>query len=321
VQLARRFAALRTLAEFVGTREDWIFSEGFQHAGGAVEAPELSAMRLLTADALTGDGIDNTKVVRNVALPGFHRPRDLRLYRPPVIVIRQQEDLAMAFVGNSPLGFNETIAGIKAPAKDRSELRAVFDRLVARRRQYRFLCALLGTSALTRKATALGKTDLDALPYPDNEAEMNFAFWETILQEDVLDCMLEYTRLGEKSRIAREPASDVAISAYAETFRRMLGSVYTNLQIGPPVRADNVICQPFYFGAVPGHAEVEPASVERLRGVMVAESESLRTVRIVRYYSENMMIVAKPDRLRYWIRSTAIRDADETLMDLYRDGY
>jgi hypothetical protein len=29
----------------------------------------------------------------------------------------------------------------------------------------------------------------------------------------------------------------------------------------------------------------------------------------------------KPDRLRYWIRATAVRDADETLLDLRRQGY
>ena len=49
--------------------------------------------------------------------------------------------------------------------------------------------------------------------------------------------------------------------------------------------------------------------------------ESLRTIRIVRLYHENVLFVVKPDRLRYWIRSTAIRDADDTLIDLQRQGY
>ena len=38
--------------------------------------------------------------------------------------------------------------------------------------------------------------------------------------------------------------------------------------------------------------------------------ESLRTVRVVRYYDRNVVLIVKPDRLRYWIRLTAIRDAD-----------
>jgi hypothetical protein len=321
-QLAQRFAVLPTLADFLEARKDWIFSEGFKVGNGVVPAPELSALRLLTGRAMTGDGIDESKIVETVSVPGFERPRDLRLYRPPVIVIHEHEDLAMAFVGRHAFGFDATMAGIKAPERDRAELRAVFDRLVARRRQYRFLCALLGTTALNRKATAIGKSDIDALPYPENEDQMDLAFWETVLQDDVLDGMLEYVRIGQESRIAREPASDEAVLAYAETFRRMLGSVYSNLQIASPVRAGNVVCQPFHFGTKPDPAAVDVMNAVRLHDVMFADNGGpLRTVRVLRYYAENMMIVAKPNRLRYWIRSTAIRDADETMMDLYRDGY
>jgi hypothetical protein len=49
--------------------------------------------------------------------------------------------------------------------------------------------------------------------------------------------------------------------------------------------------------------------------------QSLRTVRVVRYYEHNVILVVKPDRRRYWIPSTAIRDADDTLSDLRRQGW
>lgn len=322
VQLAKRFAALRTLAEFIETREGWIYSEGFQVASGDQAAPELSALPLLTADALTGDGIDETKIDSTVNQPGFLHPRDERLYRPPFIVIHEHESLAMAFVEDRSYGFSARFVGIKAPDRDRAQLRQVFSRLHTRRRQYRFQCALLGTSAITQKATALAKTDLDALPYPENDADLDLSFWEVILQDDVLDYMLEYVRLGQKSRLASERATDADVSAYAKTFRRMLGSVYSNLRIGSPVRSGSVLCQPFYFGAAPEPGVVDLMNVEGLQDLVISDGGGpLRTVRVLRYYAENVMVVAKPDRLRYWIRSTAIRDADETLMDLYRDGY
>ena len=322
LMLASRFAAMRTLATFAEARDEWIFSEGFQRVSGTEPAPELSVLPLLTAQALTGDGIDESRIDRTVDLPGFHRPRDLRLYRPPFIVIRQHESLAMAFVEHRSYGFDETLVGLKAPERDGAQLRQVFNRLRTRRREYQFLCALLGTVAINRKATAVAKTDLDALPYPENEAELDLTFWETILQDDVLDYMLDYARLGQQSRLARERASVAAVSAYAETFRRMLGSVYSNLRIGSPVRAGSAIAQPFYFGSAPAPGAVDLLNAEGVQSLITTDSGGpLRTVRVLRYYSENVMIVAKPDRLRYWIRSTAIRDADETLMDLFRDGY
>ena len=48
---------------------------------------------------------------------------------------------------------------------------------------------------------------------------------------------------------------------------------------------------------------------------------ALRTVRMVRFYHENVIFIVKPDRLRYWIRSTAIWDADDTLTELRQQGY
>jgi hypothetical protein len=33
------------------------------------------------------------------------------------------------------------------------------------------------------------------------------------------------------------------------------------------------------------------------------------------------MLIIKPDRLRFWIKSTAIRDADETIIALRKQGY
>jgi hypothetical protein len=46
-----------------------------------------------------------------------------------------------------------------------------------------------------------------------------------------------------------------------------------------------------------------------------------RTASVLRFYELNTIIIVKPDRLRYWIPSTALCDADETLVDLQRQGY
>ncbi len=64
-----------------------------------------------------------------------------------------------------------------------------------------------------------------------------------------------------------------------------------------------------------------PDRAELYRLIYHQEHESLRTIRILRYYDKNVLLIVKPDRLRYWIRSTAIRDADDTLIDLREQGY
>ena len=51
------------------------------------------------------------------------------------------------------------------------------------------------------------------------------------------------------------------------------------------------------------------------------KSETLRVTRIARIYDGNFVFLLKPDRLRYWLRSVALRDADETLADLRAQGF
>ena len=89
-----------------------------------------------------------------------------------------------------------------------------------------------------------------------------------------------------------------------------------------PVFLNGLTAQPFYFGERPDVSWLGQGCEDSLHRLIYDESgESLRTVRVVRYYEGNVILIVKPDRLRYWIPSTAIRDADDTLIDLRRQGW
>ena len=47
----------------------------------------------------------------------------------------------------------------------------------------------------------------------------------------------------------------------------------------------------------------------------------LNITRIARLYDGACIYLLKPDRLRYWLRSIAMRDADETLADMAEQGF
>ena len=102
----------------------------------------------------------------------------------------------------------------------------------------------------------------------------------------------------------------------------MLGSIYDNLKASTPIFWNNLICQPFYFGDSPELTWLDSDAEANLEKLIYYENhERLRTVRVFRFYDKNVLLIVKPDRLRYWIRSTAIWDADETLTHLYHQGY
>jgi hypothetical protein len=71
---------------------------------------------------------------------------------------------------------------------------------------------------------------------------------------------------------------------------------------------------------------VEWDGVAELRGRLNAllhekRGAALYVTRIARIYDRNFIFLLKPDRLRYWLRSVALRDADETMADLRTQGF
>ena len=48
---------------------------------------------------------------------------------------------------------------------------------------------------------------------------------------------------------------------------------------------------------------------------------SLAMTRIARIYDRKFVYLIKPDRERYWLKSIALRDADDLLFDLRGQGF
>ncbi len=230
--------------------------------------------------------------------------------------------MPMAFWDKGSLAYGHKIVGIHAPTEERGALIETYRFLKTRIRFYRFCGVLNGTQALVGKATAIQKQDIDKLPYPEDPSDLDLAFWEDALKEDVLNYMAKYIRLGQASDLLKKGAKPNDLQEYSSLYVRMLGSLYRNLNAHEPIFLNGIIAQPFYFGTRPDVSWLGADREESLHRLIYDESrESLRTIRVVRYYEGNVILIVKPDRLRYWIRSTAIRDADDTLVDLREQGW
>ena len=144
---------------------------------------------------------------------------------------------------------------------------------------------------------------------------------EKNLCEDVVDFTAEFVKLGQNSRLLKEQVTDVQLKRYAQVFVEMLGSVYRNLRRARSGLLDGPAFQAFCFGESSELDWPEDWSSPLREVVYTKYGDALRTVRVLRFYERNTIVLVKPDRLRYWIPSTAIRDADETLLELQEQGY
>jgi len=321
-EISRRVRSMRKLSEYV-SEGGWDYGEGFVTAtkDKRIPAPFLTGKPLLPTDALSDSGIneDMLSTVRDVL---FRSPYTATRYSAPLILIKENATLPMAFWDKGFLAYRDSIVGIHAEPSDRESLYDFYRAFQRRRRFYQFCCALHGSKGMVGRATSILKQDIDALPIPKNESELDLSFWEDALVEDVLRYMTSFIRVGQNSELLRKRASPSDLKSYADMFCRMLGSVYENLKAQAPVDLNGLVCQLFCFGDHPEATWAYEGNREIMHDLIYKQDhESLQRVRIVRFYDKNTLLVVKPDRLRYWIRSTAIRDADDTLWDLRRRGY
>ena len=324
VEMSRRLRKGGKLGEYLERmkeKRNWDYGEGFIVGNRKNPAPFLTGHRLLPSRAFGTGGIEKAKLSK-VTETHFEGPRCKDRYSAPLVLIKELDSLPMEYLDKGFLAYGSRIVGIHAPASDSAQLRKLYDFIRRNHETYRFCCLLSGTEAITGNATSIRKQDIDSLPYPECEGDLEFSFWEEAICEDVIEYMTEYIRLGQNSHVLRVAAGKRELRKYANMFVKMLGSVYDNLRAGEPKFLNGLTCQPFYFGDQPEVSWLDEDSEDELLKLIYYEnSETLRTVRVFRVYSENVILVVKPDRLRYWIRSTAIRDADETLVDLQHQGY
>lgn len=318
--VASRLRQMRTLQQFVD-EQGWLMREGFITGNKSLSAEHLTGRPLLPTTALTNNGID-TSAITIVTETMFEGPRKRELFEPPLVLIREHESLPVAYWNRGTLTFRDKIVGIHAPDGDERTHKMCFEALQRNHEFYKFAVMLNGSQALVGKATAVLKSDIASLPYPEDESELEFAFWEQALADDVLEYIADYVRLGQQSDVLLKTAGEEDLQLYASLYCRLLGSLYEGLRPGEPVFLGGLICQPFYFGDEPLVEWLDKGCEDRLATLVIDESfPSLRTYRVVRFYEENVILIVKPDRLRYWIRSTAIRDADDTFTELTQQGY
>ena len=325
--ISRRLQSMRKLGEYIKQKE-WDYGEGFIigkeiKKEGKVKrtpAPFLTGRPFLPTKAFTDTGVDETQI-KTVEETLFHTAYTESRYSLPLILIKKIDSLPIIFWDKDFIAYNHSIVGIHAPHAQ-TELREFYNTISQNHYVYRFFCTLNGTS-LVGKATTILKKDIDELPYPEDLSKFSFSFWEKALCEDTLKYLTNYVRLGQNSELLTKAANMDDLRAYSDMFIRMLKSVYDNLRASDPIFLNGLTCQLFYFGERPDSSWLSEQPEDELRKLIYDDKKykHLRTIRVLRFYSENFLLLVKPDRLRYWIRSIAIRDADETIIDLRQQGY
>jgi hypothetical protein len=320
IGMVKRLMSHRTLKQYVDENE-WISGEGFIEGTSGKPAPHLTGQPLVDIKALQTGEIARQKL-KTLTSTIFYRSGNPNLFHGPLVMLGEHESLPSAFWDGKGIAYSQRIVGIRGNNSDRPLLRNLLEVIHRHNNCFRFFVAAVSPQYLLDKATAITKGDIERIPFPVDPLDLELTFWEEAIASDVADLIAPFIRLGQNSTLLQQHANLRNVSEYSQLYCNMLRSIYDNLRASPPIFLNGLICQPFYFGKEPAIDWLGPNCEEHLNALVFDNSrESLRTIRVVRYYHENVVFIIKPDRLRYWIKSTAIRDADDTLVDLQRQGF
>lgn len=320
--LINRLKECRTLSQYAEA-QNWDYGEGFIEAkkGKRVEAPHITGRACLPSSALTEHGVDEDQI-STVDATHFKSAYTARRFSPPMLLIREHMDIPHALWTKSYLTYTQQIVGYCAPQSDMEKLRRLASWLANSEKSLKAYLALTSPRLFIQKATAVQADDVFSLPFPEGDT-FDLSSNESILVDDIVTYYRDYIRLGESSEVMQQhPLSELA--DFNAVFIDQINAIYKSRPLRPlePQSWPGVICQPFVFGKGGVDWNGADSLKDKLDGLLHdQQNSSLRVTRIARVYDGNFIFLLKPDRTRFWLRSIALRDADDTLADLRAQGF
>ncbi len=315
------------LVRMTSTR-GWVSSEGFMDVdyedyvrkcdsgNPPRDKPEHRADRLgwplLETEGLNDSGLD-TSFVKPSTIEWFLWPRDDGLFSPPHILIKELDTLPCVFRRSGDrLLFRSRMIGIAAPESDADLLQQVHDYVQSIRPYLAFFTAF-GGQFLVGRQTALLKSEVLDLPFPSS-LKLKLGVIQKAIVDDVMQFMIPLIKdTAETHAELSAAATREDVSAYAKVYAKMMQSAYPDFHSLPIQDLETGWCVAFWNGkGAAGHFGDTTALRTHLDSLLVHDKgRALRTFRIVRHFDGDAIYIVKPKARRYWLKSAAIRDADE----------
>jgi type I restriction-modification system DNA methylase subunit len=339
--LIYRLSLLPTLKGFIVSKNNWKETRGFE---GGKKLAVKNQDRII---GITENG--EPLIQRNIDIYS-DKLKDQFVYEPPFMIIDQvlgENSLPACFISKdnnftkkSKLYYNRDFIGISVPKKDETALKNVYDFIRGRKAQNQLNSQLfavcISSNCLILHETAIRKGDILSLPYcPDNEEYLQLSQTEKILQDDVLEyCIHLGKAIGKRGegRKLHKKVSKEQLEKFGKIFCDVLNPIYAksgkSWQCGNAYQTQLFTIFQLGYGTNNGlfFQMINNKLDDVIKSLIYNRSSNQGAVftRICRNYKHldgyDCVFLIKPNAIRYWLNSVALRDADETFMDLKKAG-
>ena len=185
-----------------------------------------------------------------------------------------------------------------------------------------FYLASTSAKAGIDKATVLYKNDIDNLPYPQNIEKIKLSQVEEFFAEDVINYMFDWIN-GKQDLPIFKNVSKIQLSEYQNIYCNLLNTIYEKFKPLDILETEQFIIISFYYNEIPKGYLFENNLTDTDIEILINNKigKNINITRIFKYYDDHLIYIIKPKQYRYWLKSIAVRDADDTFADLVNMRY
>ena len=339
----------RSLGEFLEEKkenEGWEFGEGYQIRDygnkteeeliteGYSKAEWITDKKTIITDSFSMYGYETKNEIENY----FWRPRKKKkkIFQPPHILIKEslgQERIPM-FFSEEYVCFQNEVFGIHAPKMQEDILIQILNSFEVSQKLLRmYLLSTSARSGINKSAFPIYSKDIKNLPYPENPEDLLLSPSEQAVQNDMLNYYIKSNASSTTSPLNQD-SIEPQLQEYGQLFCDVLNPIYEQKESNMKwfIRGYNtegsLTMYVFCYG-VPKNNILPSIFDKGLKGIESLiynqTQRNIRINRILRQYLHidgyDVLILIKPKSLRYWLKSIALRDADDTFSDLKISGF
>ena len=324
------FSRLGDYLKFKKENNGWFFGEGFI-IGNRKNYDHESVVRekpTLPTSSFTEEGIN---IVLSYEQDYFEATRTKEIFSPPLLLIKERigKKTIPIDISEEYLTYRHDIIGIHCPETEIDDLRKLKSRIFNNQLYRFFLITTSGRAGISRSTFTVLKQDIMNLPYPENEKDISLTDFDNILIHDTLNHGLEF--LGKEKQVkCLQTATQAQMKSFGSIFCQVLNSLFEIEQkkyyMEGCLQTESFTCAIFNFGETESDNYFFAKNSEGLEDDIAKLvhnnlGSSYRINRVLKVYDRDYIYLLKPKELRYWLKSVALRDADETILDLYKAGY
>jgi hypothetical protein len=189
---------------------------------------------------------------------------------------------------------------------------------------YSLLVLIMSGASLIRKESEVLKTDIDALPYPEDKSSLRLNEIEEIWCADVLKYYIHQAKSPDRNplnKLADNP--EMQVKSYGEVFCKVMNASYRlkpehGFKQGASFETSSFIATCFHYTDQPISFSFDKKTERDFKEYFNRQTGSNQSItRIVKCYCGNAIWFIKPRLVRYWLKSIADRDAIDCINEIF----